>query len=158
MYGPIESRVASAAAPRLDADDMAGMVVVDLVGELAPGDTDLLRIDHHDVVAHVHVRAVVSLVLALEAMSDLRGQPPERLVAGVDDEPIAPDGTGPGKYGLHRSLVAVRRRRGEPWDGRGRKKAGKCTQAGAPMQRRGEVAPERPKRCPAEGLPVRIPL
>src|SRR5213082_731240 len=108
MYGPIESRVASAAAPRLDADDMAGMVVVDLVGELAPGDTDLLRIDHHDVVAHVHVRAVVSLVLALEAMSDLRGQPPERFVAGVDDEPIATDGTGPGKYGLHRSLVAPR--------------------------------------------------
>src|SRR5256714_11189986 len=93
---------------RLYAADMAGMVVVDLVGELAPGDTDLLRIDHHDVVAHVHVRAVVSLVLALEAMSDLRGQPPERLVAGVDDEPIAPDGTGPGEYGLHRSLVAVR--------------------------------------------------
>src|SRR2546430_9805945 len=62
----------------------------------------------HDVVAHVHVRAVISLVLALEAMGDLRGQPPERLVAGVDDEPIAPDGTGPGKYGLHRSLVAVR--------------------------------------------------
>src|SRR2546429_9222752 len=107
---------------RLYAADMAGMVVVDLVGELAPGDTDLLRIDHHDVVAHVHVRAVVSLVLALEAMSDLRGQPPERLVAGVDDEPIAPDGTGPGKYGLHRSLVAGRRRRGEPLDGRGRKK------------------------------------
>src|SRR2546430_6509439 len=44
--------------------------VVDLVGELAPGDTDLVRIDHHDVVAHVHVRAVVSLVLALEAMRD----------------------------------------------------------------------------------------
>src|SRR5438309_678265 len=75
---------------RLYAADMAGMVVVDLVGELAPGDTDLLRIDHPDVVAHVHVRAVVSLVLALEAMSDLRGQPPERVVAGVDDEPIAP--------------------------------------------------------------------
>src|SRR5207249_6537075 len=42
---------------RLYAADMAGMVVVDLVGELAPGDTDLLRIDHHDVVAHVHVRS-----------------------------------------------------------------------------------------------------
>src|SRR2546430_17090735 len=98
----------------------------------------------HDVVAHVHVRAVVSLVLALEAMSDLRGQPPERLVAGVDDEPIAPDGTGPGKYGLHRSLVAVRRRRGEPWDGPGRKKAGKGTQAGAAMQKRRGVGPELP--------------
>src|SRR2546430_11996862 len=95
----------------------------------------------HDVVAHVHVRAVVSLVLALEAMSDLRGQPPERLVAGVDDEPIAPDGTGPGKYGLHRSLVAVRRRRGGPWDGRGRKKAGKGNPASAPMPTLGEMGP-----------------
>src|SRR5205807_9605852 len=109
-------------------------------------------------VALVHGRAVVRLLLPLEAMGDLRGQPPERLVAGGDAEPIARGGTGPGKYGLHGSLVAVRRRRGEPWDGRGQKKAGKCTQAGAPMQRRGEVAPERPKRCPAEGLPVRIPL
>src|SRR5256886_7279008 len=63
---------------------------------------------------------------------------------------IAPDGTGPGEYGLHRSLVAVRRRRGEPWDGRGRKKAGKCTQAGAPMrseERRGG------KECRSRGSP-----
>src|ERR1700687_3428359 len=110
---------------RLDAADVSGMVVVDLVGELAPGDTDLLRIYHHDVVAHVHVRAVISLVLALEAMGNLRGQPPERLVAGVDDEPIAPDGTGPGKYGLHRENPGTA----------GAEKAGKCTQAGAAMQR-----------------------
>src|SRR5882762_9824573 len=136
---------------RLDAADVSGMVVVDLVGEFASGDTDLLRIHHHDVVAHVHVRAVISLVLALEAMGNLRGQPPERLVAGVDDEPIAPDGTGPGKYGLHRSLVAVRPPSGEnPGTAGGRKKAGKCTQAGAAMQRR---------PCgPREGLPLVIAL
>src|SRR4029077_20483764 len=111
---------------RLDAADMAGMVVVDLVGELAPGDTDLLGVDHHDVVAHVHVRAVISLVLALGAVGDLRGQPPERLAAGVDDEPIATDGTGPGKYGLHRTVGP--KKGGEVYSSR-------CGNAKAPRER-----------------------
>src|SRR5262249_10823471 len=55
---------------------------------------------------HVDVRAVISLVLALQAMGNLRSETTERLVAGVDNEPIAADGTGLGKYGLHSSLVA----------------------------------------------------
>src|SRR5215472_17859135 len=92
---------------RLDATDVAGVVVVDLVAELAPGDADLLRVHHHDVIAHIDVRAVVSLVLALQAVGDLRGEAPQRLVAGVDDEPVAADAGGLGKYGLHRSLVAT---------------------------------------------------
>src|SRR5215469_2297972 len=92
---------------RLDAADVAGVVVVDLVGELAPGDADLLRVHHHDVIAHIDVGAVVSLVLALQTMGDLRGEAPQRLVARVDDEPVAADGRGLGKYGLHRSLVAA---------------------------------------------------
>src|SRR5690348_10561800 len=104
---------------RLDAADVPGVVVVDLVGELAPGDPDLLRVHHHDVIAHVDVRAVVGLVLALEAVGDLRGEPTQGLVAGVDDEPVTADGAGLGKYGLHRSLVTV----AAPclrWDLRGR--------------------------------------
>ena len=43
---------------RLDAADVASVMVVDLVGELAPGDMDLLGVQHDDVIAHVHVRAV----------------------------------------------------------------------------------------------------
>src|SRR5271170_1101773 len=86
---------------RLDATDVAGVVVIDLVGELAPGDADLLRVHDDDVIAHVHVRAVVRFVLALEAMGNLRGQPPERLVARVDEEPVTADGAGIGKYGFH---------------------------------------------------------
>src|SRR5271170_1782364 len=110
---------------RLDAPDVAGVVVVDLVGELAPGDADLLRVHDDDVVAHVHVRAVVSLVLALEAMGDLRGKPPEGLVAGVDNEPIAADGAGLGKYGLHSSLMAVaRRQQGSRWASGAKKRRG----------------------------------
>src|SRR5215469_18208399 len=119
---------------RLDAADMARVVVVDLVRQLAPGDADLLRIHHDDVITHVDVRAVIGLVLALQAMGDLRGQAAERLVAGVDDEPIAADGGGLGEYGLHRSLAATARwQEGRPLMP-GPKKAGKCTQAGAAMQ------------------------
>src|SRR5215469_1041141 len=93
---------------RLDTADVAGVVIIDLVGELAPGDANLAGIHHDDVVTHVDVRAVVSLVLALQAMRNLRGEPTQRLVTGVDDEPIAADGAGLGEYGLHRSLVAPR--------------------------------------------------
>ena len=123
---------------RLDAADVAGVVIVDLVGELATCDTDLLRIHDDDVVTHVDVRAVVGLVLALQAVGNLGSEATERLVAGVDNEPIAADGAGLGKYGLHSSLVACA---GAKYGGRspkGRpKKAGKCTQAGASLQRPG---------------------
>src|SRR5258708_2249967 len=108
---------------RLDPADMAGVMVVDLVGELATRDPDPLRVHHDDVIPHVYVRAVIHLVLALEAMGDLRRQTPERLVARVDDEPVAADGSGLGKYGLHGSLLAGRRPGITP--GAGPKKGGK---------------------------------
>src|ERR1700758_4502782 len=137
---------------RLDAANVAGVVVVDLVAELAPGDADLLRVHDHDVIAHIDVGAVVSLVLALEAMGDLRGETPQRLVAGVDDEPVAADARGLGKYGLHRSLVATCQRPGGlTLEGRGQKKAGKFTQAAAAMQSRASRSqappPGRPGAC-----------
>src|SRR2546430_6207544 len=105
---------------RLDAADVAGVVVIDLVGELAPGDTDLVRVHHDDMVAHVHVRAVIGLVLALQAVRDLRGKPSQGLVACIDDEPVAADTAGLGKYGLHK-LRGSKEGVPEP------KKARKCT-------------------------------
>jgi hypothetical protein len=78
------------------------VVEVQLVGELAAGHADLLRVDDHDVITHVDMRAVIGLVLALQAMGDLRREPTERLAVGVDEEPVAPDGAGPGEYGSHR--------------------------------------------------------
>ena len=110
----------------------AGVVVVDLVGELAAGDADLLALHHDDVIAHVHVRAVVSLVLALEAMRDLRGQAPERLAAGVDDEPVAADGRRLGEYGLHK--VTSRASRGGP-DGTAKLTAGAKKRRGSVLKR-----------------------
>src|SRR5205807_9050131 len=80
----------------------AGVVIIDLVGELAPGDADLVRVHHHDVVAHVDVRAVIGLVLALQAVRDLGGKPSESLVARIDDEPVAADTAGLGEYGFHK--------------------------------------------------------
>src|SRR5262249_2891769 len=90
---------------RLDAADVAGVVVVDLVAELATCDTDLLRVHDDDVITHVDVRAVISLVLALQAMGNLRSETTERLVAGVAHDPTAAEGTGLGESGLHSPLV-----------------------------------------------------
>src|SRR6185437_1615869 len=86
---------------RLDAADVAGVVEVDLVGQLAAGDVDLAGIDHNDVIAHVHVRAVGSLVLALEAMGNLGREPSEGLAARIDDEPVAAGVSGVNEYSLH---------------------------------------------------------
>ena len=72
----------------LDSADVASVMVVNLVGELPPRDMNLLGVQHDDVIAHIHVRAVDSLVLALQAMSNLGGEAPERLIAGVDYEPM----------------------------------------------------------------------
>ncbi len=86
---------------RLDAADVAGVMVVDLVGELAAGDVDLPGIEHDDVVAHVHMRAVAWLVLALEAVGDLGREPSQGLAVGIDDEPVAAHVSRIGEYSLH---------------------------------------------------------
>jgi len=85
----------------LDATDRTGVVVVDLVGHLRARDADLPGVQHDDVVAHVDVRAVVSLVLALEAQRDLRGEPTERFTRGIDDKPVSPHGGGLGENSAH---------------------------------------------------------
>jgi hypothetical protein len=82
---------------RLDAADGAGVVIVDLVFELVARDFDLLGIQHDDVIAHVDVRAVGRLGLALEAHGDLSGEPAEHLVGCIDDVPVAA-----GRLGIHK--------------------------------------------------------
>ncbi len=82
------------------------------------------------------MRAVVGLVLALQAMGDLGGQAPERFVAGIDDEPVAANGARAWRIQSSSSLYS-------PHAGTrcaGPKKAGKCTQAPGSMQSR--QAPE----------------
>ncbi len=79
---------------------IAGVVVVNLVGQLASGDVDLLGVDDDEVIAHVHVRAVISLVLALQAMGNGRSQATKGLSLGINEVPIAADGAGFGENRL----------------------------------------------------------
>src|SRR5262249_52766405 len=100
---------------------------------LPSGDADLAGIHHDDVIAHVHVGAVVRFVLALEPMGDLSGEATEGFAFRINDIPIAADAArlgehGPGRHGVWR--LVHRDHKG------GRKKAGKFTQAGPSMQSR----------------------
>src|SRR2546426_4893654 len=78
-------------------------------------------------VTHVDVRAVIGLVLALQAVRDLRGKASEGLVARIDDEPVAADTAGLGKYSLHRLQGS---KQGVP----GPKRPGSVLQAARAMQ------------------------
>src|SRR5579864_150772 len=96
---------------RLDTADVAGVVVVDLIGELPPGNADLASVHHHDVITHVYVGAVVRLVLTLEAVCNLRGQTSERFAFGINQIPIAADAAGFGEDGPGRHGSVRRDRR-----------------------------------------------
>jgi hypothetical protein len=65
------------------------VAVVALLGALGARDGDLLRVDHDDEVARVHVRGVLRLALAAQGVGDLGRQAAEGLALGVDDEPGA---------------------------------------------------------------------
>ena len=62
---------------------------------------DLLRVEHHDVIAHVDVRREDGLVLALEAHGDLRAETAEHLVGRIDDEPVTAHSFGLRKNSTH---------------------------------------------------------
>src|SRR6476469_10327374 len=49
---------------------ITGVLVVDLLAELAPGEADLVGIDHHDMIAAVDMRRVAGLVLAPQDVRD----------------------------------------------------------------------------------------
>ena len=73
----------------LEPTGMVGVLVVHLLVELLAGDLNLLGVDDHDEIAHVHVGGEFGLVLAAQANGNLRCQPAQDLVRGVDDEPLA---------------------------------------------------------------------
>src|ERR1017187_5865908 len=86
---------------RLQTAHAAGVMVVHLVVELIAGYRDLFRVQHHDMVAHVHVRAVVGLVLALEPQCNSRAQPTQDFATGINDIPVAADSGRLGEFSLH---------------------------------------------------------
>src|SRR5690606_28409914 len=75
--------------------------VVHLVLQLGAGDRDLLRVDHDDVIAGIHVRGVDGLVLAAEAAGELGGESSEGLALGIDEVPVPLDGLVLGAESLH---------------------------------------------------------
>ena len=85
----------------LQVADVAGVLVIPLVGELGAGDAHRAGIDDHDVVAEILMRRIVGLVLALQAMSDLGGQTAQGFARRVDQVPVATGFFRLGEYGLH---------------------------------------------------------
>ena len=85
----------------LQVADVAGVLVIELVGELGARDAYGAGIDHDDVIAKVLMRRIIRLVLALQAMRDLRGQAAQGFACGVDQEPVAAGFFRLGKYGVH---------------------------------------------------------
>ena len=59
------------------------------------------RVDDDDVIAKILMRRIGGLVLALQAMRDLRGQSAQRFACGIDEEPVAAGFFRLGKYGIH---------------------------------------------------------
>src|SRR5271167_5255393 len=72
----------------LEIADIARVLVIELVGQLGPGDAYGGGVDYHDVVTKILMRSVVRLVLALQAVRDSRRQAAQGLASGIDDEPI----------------------------------------------------------------------
>ena len=63
----------------------------------------LLGVDDDDEVAGIDVRRVLRLVLALQDLSNLSGEPAEHEVSGVDKQPLTFDLMGLSVVGLHKS-------------------------------------------------------
>src|SRR5215469_5619133 len=92
LDGPFESTFGKALLQLSKGDctypsGITAVAVVELVLGLRAGDPNFFHVGDDDEVARVHVRGVDSLVLAAQAMRDGTGEPPEHLVAGVDDVP-----------------------------------------------------------------------
>src|SRR3954463_8994951 len=88
-----------------DAAGVAGVAVVDLVGLLAAGDTQLGCVDDDDEVAGVDVRRVNGLVLAAQSEGSFAGYPAEHLVGGVNHKPLVLHVSGLGAdSGGHKTL------------------------------------------------------
>ena len=67
---------------------VARVVVIELVGHLLTGHSNLASVDDHDVIAGVDVRRVGGFVLAAQTHGGAGKEPSERLVGRVDQVPI----------------------------------------------------------------------
>ena len=89
----------------LDPAGIAGVLVVDLLVELAPGEADLVGVDDDDMVAAVDVRGEARLVLAAQDIGDDRREAANDQPFGVDEMPFLLDLGRFGRLGrLHQRL------------------------------------------------------
>ena len=84
---------------------IAGVLVVELVGELGAGNAYVAGIDDDDMVAQVLMGRIGGLMLALQAMRNLGGQTAQGLARGIDEEPVPARLFRLGKYGIHGNLL-----------------------------------------------------
>src|SRR6185369_15634819 len=73
-----------AGADLLEAPRKAGVVVVDLVGQLAAGQCDLLGVYDDDKVTRINAGGVDGLVLAAQNVGYLGGKPSENCILCID--------------------------------------------------------------------------
>src|SRR5258708_38220500 len=91
----------------LQVADVAGVLVVKLVGELRARNADFTGVDDDDVIAKVLMRRIIRLVLAFQSTRDFRGQAAQGFARRVDYEPVAASFFGLRKYGIHGMLNKV---------------------------------------------------
>ena len=80
-------------ADGLQVADLASVVMIHLVGTLVAGDGNLLSVDDDDVITCVYMRRIFCLVLATQAARDFGGQTAKSFAIGVNNKPIAFDGS-----------------------------------------------------------------
>jgi hypothetical protein len=72
----------------LQAAGIAGVLVIDLVLQLAAGEAHLVRVDDDDMVAAIDVRGEARLVLAAQDVGDDRRDAADHQVLGIDQMPF----------------------------------------------------------------------
>ena len=97
-----ESRLHFRKRGRVYAAGIGAVTVVDLAFRLVARDAKLSDIDHHDIVAGVHVRGKLRLVLASQPARDFGGEPAEHFAARVDNIPVTLNVVGFGGECSHR--------------------------------------------------------
>ncbi len=81
----------------LDPTGIAGVAIIDFVGELLAREPHLIRIDDDDIVTAINVRGVAWLVLAAQNVGDDRSHTAHDQTIGIDQMPLLFDFSG-----LHR--------------------------------------------------------
>src|SRR5712672_1749917 len=113
----------------LQVADVAGVLVIKLVGELGARHPHGAGVDDDDMIAKILMGCIIGLVLALQTVGDLRSQAAQSFACGVDDVPVDTRFIRLGKYGIHGNTRLFRDYR-LFWD---MGKARKCTEPRVPL-------------------------